>query len=711
MKVGNEAHAIETYGVEEEGEFAIAHSGKAFRALIDGLYADKPQSIVRELSANAFDSHQRAGTSKPFYIHTPTSARPEFFIRDYGVGMEHKKVMTLYNTLFKSDKTATNDEVGMFGLGSKTPFAYTDQFYVTCYDGANARYYVAAIGADGVPRILKINEEPCEEPAGVRVGFAVDENDFHMFRGAVQLIAPAHIPAFESNIELTILDKPVFQGPGWSIYNRHDYRSHLSSTWNLRQGCVLYPVEAVGGVKLPADNKYSYLLDAPIGTVTVTTSRERIEYKKATVDFIDSAVQAACEQIKEQIWEKIKDEKSVVVFFRRARELAPTWCLEKYSHPLTGLKEPKLNLTGLSCFFEAVEDAYGDSRWSYNKRRVISLESHNVRHVLILDDVTPFLDSVAADAPVRQDFSKTELRRLARFARAYAIQQKLKHVTLAIGIQWTDDYWNAVLPQVTRESVTYADLKAAIPKREKTDSAPVITAIRGIGLALAGGDTKPIYALPEDVNAAAWIDAETFRATNKKMVKLAKRFGVEELYVVSETALPKVRGNLPSLREAIEKHFADKGLDVLEWLAIDWGNDGVSCLSQLGYALLQGKRSDAYERLEKIKGATGTVAKFIRPYVEAKLHEGLDYDQKRVLTSNIFVDRVDGKVVPRSSPTSAKFKKFQTARELLQHRYTHPTVRIISGLSERVTASVTHADKIIDLLAAAVKIFPVEEKF
>lgn len=41
MKLGNEAYALDAVGVQEEGEFRIARSGKAFKVLIDGLYADK----------------------------------------------------------------------------------------------------------------------------------------------------------------------------------------------------------------------------------------------------------------------------------------------------------------------------------------------------------------------------------------------------------------------------------------------------------------------------------------------------------------------------------------------------------------------------------------------------------------------------------------------------------------------------------------------
>lgn len=43
--------------VEQEHNFTIKASAKAFSILAGNLYSDKPLAIVRELSANAYDSH------------------------------------------------------------------------------------------------------------------------------------------------------------------------------------------------------------------------------------------------------------------------------------------------------------------------------------------------------------------------------------------------------------------------------------------------------------------------------------------------------------------------------------------------------------------------------------------------------------------------------------------------------------------------------
>ena len=128
------ARETSTHGILASTQFSIKANGKAFKVLIDGLYSDKIRAVVREIWSNAFDAHAMAGnTDKPFDCHLPTIFAPHFAVRDYGVGMSHDQIMRLYTTVFESSKEDTNDQVGKLGLGSKSPFAYTDTFTVTSY--------------------------------------------------------------------------------------------------------------------------------------------------------------------------------------------------------------------------------------------------------------------------------------------------------------------------------------------------------------------------------------------------------------------------------------------------------------------------------------------------------------------------------------------------------------------------------------------------
>ena len=154
--------------VGEIGEFRIRNSAKAFSILSSGLYANKVKAIIRELSCNAVDSHIAAGKqTTPFDVHLPNQLEPWFAIRDYGTGLTHDQVSNIYTTYFESTKTNSNEFIGALGLGSKSPFSYTDNFTVTAIKDGVKGIYSAFINDSCVPSIAKMMAETTDEPAGV----------------------------------------------------------------------------------------------------------------------------------------------------------------------------------------------------------------------------------------------------------------------------------------------------------------------------------------------------------------------------------------------------------------------------------------------------------------------------------------------------------------------------------------------------------------
>ena len=177
------AHEAVLSNVGEIGEFRIRNSAKAFNILSSGLYANKIRAIVRELSCNAVDSHTAAGKSDtPFDVHLPNQLDPTFSIRDYGTGLTHAQVQNIYTTYFESTKTESNAFIGALGLGSKSPFSYTDNFTVTAIKDGVRNVYSAFINGEGVPSIVLMHGESTDQPNGVEIKFAVDSrSDFYKF--------------------------------------------------------------------------------------------------------------------------------------------------------------------------------------------------------------------------------------------------------------------------------------------------------------------------------------------------------------------------------------------------------------------------------------------------------------------------------------------------------------------------------------------------
>jgi hypothetical protein len=176
--------------VGEIGEFRIRNSAKAFNILSSGLYANKIRAIIRELSCNAVDSHVAAGKQDtPFDVHLPNQFEPHFSIRDYGTGLTHEQVTSIYTTYFESTKTDSNAFIGALGLGSKSPFSYTDNFTVTAIKDGRKGIYSAFINGEGVPSIALMMEEETTDPSGVEVKFSVNDHyDFGKFREEARFV-------------------------------------------------------------------------------------------------------------------------------------------------------------------------------------------------------------------------------------------------------------------------------------------------------------------------------------------------------------------------------------------------------------------------------------------------------------------------------------------------------------------------------------------
>ena len=278
--------------VGEIGEFRIRNSAKAFNILSSGLYANKIKAIVRELSCNAVDSHTAAGKSEvPFDVHLPNALEPHFSIRDYGTGLTHEQVTSIYTTYFESTKTDSNAFIGALGLGSKSPFSYTDNFTVTAIKDGRKGIYSAFINGEGVPSIALMMEEQTEDQSGVEIKFSVNERyDYSKFREEacsvykyfklqpnVSGVTNFQIPKIEYETENLI--------PGVHVRTHHNY--HNSSVAIM--GNIAYPIdvpnkEQLGNLKGMLECGLE--IHFSIGEVDFQASREGLSYIPQTIDSI-----------------------------------------------------------------------------------------------------------------------------------------------------------------------------------------------------------------------------------------------------------------------------------------------------------------------------------------------------------------------------------------------------------------------------------------
>ena len=315
MKVNDAALKVERSGNFQEKGFRIKASRKAFDILSSQIYSDVKLAIVRELSTNAWDAHVEAGTTDtPFHVHLPNAMEPHFSIRDFGTGLSRDDIESLYTTYFESNKTHSNDFTGCLGIGSKSPFAYTDNFTVISYFEGVKYTYSAFRGEEGFPQIALLGQTKTEEANGLEIIIAIkkdDMNDFldrarkvYVFFGKKPVVTG--VTDFES-----VYQEIQLEGEGWKLFKqtRQNHQLH----YNRPKTCAV-----MGNVGYPLKADYSYgftsrqrnlieagfHIDFPIGELEIAASREELQYTPETI----SAIKIKLDEVSSNLAKVISEE-------------------------------------------------------------------------------------------------------------------------------------------------------------------------------------------------------------------------------------------------------------------------------------------------------------------------------------------------------------------------------------------------------------------
>jgi hypothetical protein len=299
-------------GVEKtvtDTQFKIAANSRLFSVLSDSIYTRKIDAVIRELCCNAFDAHVEARQDRKFQVTLPSEFNPEFRVRDFGTGLCEDD-MQMYTTYGESTKSGSNAYIGAFGIGAKSPFAYTNIFNVTSYHGGVARAYSMFV-EDGVPRMTKLGEGPTDEHSGLEVFFPVAVKDINEFKERAVLICALMVDKIEfiqvQDRWLAELDLEVkkyrwepadYLGRGYAtndllVDTQYNYNYLYIVQGNVRYEMSIYEVSEM--IKYALGREYDKLMNqikskfyitgflrVPNGTFIPHPSRERLTFDELT---------------------------------------------------------------------------------------------------------------------------------------------------------------------------------------------------------------------------------------------------------------------------------------------------------------------------------------------------------------------------------------------------------------------------------------------
>jgi hypothetical protein len=314
MRIKEHHTLVERSNTGAEQIFTIKATSKAFQILSSGLYSNKILAIVRELSCNAYDAHVAAGnTNQPIEIKLPNAIDPVFYVKDFGTGLAHEDVLSIYTTYFESTKQNCNESIGALGLGSKSPFSYASNFTVESRFNQEKRIYTCFINDYGNPSITMMYCDATDEPNGMTISVSVAPNDcdrfVNMARVALMYFDPTPVIIGVTNFT----PYPVSYTISGSIW-----RCRLPSAANMHgprviQGFISYPID----VELLRDRGLSALawqvansnidILVQIGDVDIAPSREALSYDPDTIKVLVSVLEQVANEIHSSIQSKYNE--------------------------------------------------------------------------------------------------------------------------------------------------------------------------------------------------------------------------------------------------------------------------------------------------------------------------------------------------------------------------------------------------------------------
>lgn len=275
MKLNTSKSSVTTSGSLDVTQATIELNSTTIHVLSRDLYSKPVHAVLREILTNAIDAHIEANVVVPVHVKLPTTWDEQFYIRDFGNGLSHDELKGIYLAYGKSTRRDSDTVHGGFGLGTKSPLAYTTAFAVTSYQNGMANEYLVYYDQDNLPCLDHKSMTETYEPNGLKVSLStVSSNDYLQFREAAQVILPRIPPDKYTLIES---DVNAWAPNGFALPVGHEYgnmvlRADKGNAILVVMGCVAYSINSEAVVNY-LDNLGSQGLSFSLGNSSIKASQ------------------------------------------------------------------------------------------------------------------------------------------------------------------------------------------------------------------------------------------------------------------------------------------------------------------------------------------------------------------------------------------------------------------------------------------------------
>ena len=323
-------------GIDTSNSMRMNLNAQSYELLLSNLYSDPLGSTIRELCTNAVEANQASGTTRKVVIQMPNALSTDLIIKDYGTGLNDKEIDKYLNCLFSSSKGESNDSMGGFGLGSKSPLALVDSFYLSSVkDGTQYDYmWIKERGQIPTPIFQGSDEVDADNgititvPLGSSSKIPLHNLSSHVkqsvnrqlfgFKGLVRIVEDASVPydQMKDVTDKVITWKPILDLPSITFFERTEDQ-HSSNGYGygrnnynqlfVRIGTVVYRYNAADNLDfnwmqqyIKNSRDFVLTINVPIGKLDIPMSREEVNTTSENFAVISSILKQARTEIQKE---------------------------------------------------------------------------------------------------------------------------------------------------------------------------------------------------------------------------------------------------------------------------------------------------------------------------------------------------------------------------------------------------------------------------
>lgn len=423
MKLEFEEPEVKTSRAFQSQNFDFGDKRVIMSILRGKMYANPIRAICQEVMSNARDANREAGRGDvPITVKLPNQWDENISFKDQGPGISPDRMENVFIKYGNSTKRSDNIQTGGFGLGAKTPFAYSDTFtIVTTTDEDDGRYrrtYIALIDKTQLGAMSEVSCEKLENDEGTTgtcITMGVEKKDRSAFAQYVRQIAShwkvrPNIEGWQGTWQWNEDGKSIKSGNGWKLTNDGSNTLIIIDgiPYTLRLDALF-----TENTKDADDKLIRQLLSSgarlyfDVGELTVTASREDIDYQEDTIKKIKAKAKLAIAEFRKEVDSTIKGATdlwdasikwSKVDYNHRRYIIVPKWNgIELLTHSI----QPKAQYTGpnnttwvnfkdkvkITCFhFNSGEDKVESYKGSGWRRKHIQRHIPIDENYLIVED-------------------------------------------------------------------------------------------------------------------------------------------------------------------------------------------------------------------------------------------------------------------------------------------------------------------------------------